>query len=388
MTTEFKPKNSPFLGLYLHIPFCLAKCRYCDFYSAAAPLSVREAYVDALVRDVALQAKKAAGYVVDTVYIGGGTPTVLAPEALARVLLAVRESFCLDPLAEITVECNPATFEKGAFEVLAAAGVNRVSLGLQSAHDNELRALGRPHDFKTFVDTFQAVRAAGIQNVSVDLMFGIPHQTGESLGQTLDAVLALAPTHISAYGLRIEEGTPFYAMKKTLPIADDDAVADMQLAIGKRLALAGYEHYEVSNYARPGYRSRHNMRYWQCASYLGLGPGAHSYFEGARFAVPADTAAYVSALTGGKELPPAEVHRLTSHEMREEHVMLGMRLFEGIDESDFCARFGVSFEAAYGPFGALLAGGFLCRKNGRIAFTEKGMYVSNAILSEWLDFGE
>ena len=189
--------------------------------------------------------------------------------------------------------------------------------------------------------------------------------------------------------MRIEEGTPFFAERNTLPVADDDTVADMQQAVSSALQGAGYEHYEVSNYAKAGYRSRHNLRYWQGLPYLGFGPAAHSFFGGKRYAAPRDTAGYMAAVESENwHSLITEAHLLTAHERQEEYVMLRMRLFEGIDEADFAARFGTSFEKAYGRLDRLIAGGFVVREHGRIAFTERGMYVSNAILSEWLDFKE
>lgn len=377
------------LGLYIHVPFCASKCRYCDFYSAPTDKTVHDAYVKALVAELAARAPKASGFTVDTVYIGGGTPTVLPPTDIARLLDTVRAHYTLDASAEISVECNPCAAPDGLFEGLRAAGVNRLSIGLQSAFDSELSALGRPHDFAAFDRTFRSARAAGFQNINVDLMMGIPHQTAASLQNTLECVLTYAPEHISAYGLRVEEGTPFWRERHTLPLADDDTVADMQLATAKALKAAGYEHYEVSNYARPGYRSRHNMRYWQTLPYLGFGPSAHSYFLGVRYAIPRDTLGYIAAVEAGNfDALLTDMHFISEKERREEYVMLRMRLFEGISEKDFSARFGVDFERLYGGLDKLEKNGLLTRQNGRIAFTEAGMYVSNAILSEWLDFGD
>ena len=377
------------LGLYFHIPFCLKKCGYCDFYSGCGSTALQENYVAALCRHVALTAPEAADFTVHTVYFGGGTPTVLPPLAIAKVLAAVRQHFRVGEDAEITVECNPATETGGLFEGLRSAGVNRLSVGLQSADERELKALGRPHSFADFLHTVRGAKAAGFTNISVDVMFGIPHQTKESLARTLAAVLKEAPTHISAYGLRIEEGTPFFEKQAGLPLPDDDTVADMQLQIAKALARAGYTHYEVSNYAKDGYRSRHNMGYWQGLDYLGFGAAAHSYFKGERFACVADRERYAAAATAedfGRLVTDRQ--RIGAHEAREEYVMLRMRLFEGIDLADFERRFGAPFEACYGDVTRLIEGGFLTRKGGRLAFTERGMYVSNAILSEWLNFDE
>jgi oxygen-independent coproporphyrinogen-3 oxidase len=273
-------------------------------------------------------------------------------------------------------------------EGLREAGMNRLSIGLQSANDGELKLLGRPHGVAEFRATYEAARRGGFDNISVDLMFGIPDQTVESFGRTLDTVLDLSPEHISAYGLRIEEGTPFYGMRRTLSLPDEDTESEMAELAADRLRGAGYEHYEVSNYARPGKRSRHNMRYWLGEDYLGFGPAAHSYFRGTRFETAPDTAAYIAAVERGElESLRQGAMRIEGKEKTDEYVMLRMRLFDGIELADFERRFGVSFEALYGGTERLQRGGFLTKDGGRIAFTERGMRVSNAILSDWLDFG-
>ena len=376
------------LGLYIHVPFCLRKCHYCDFYSAPSNAAHRAAYVAALCAHLRQKSHTVSGYTVDTVYLGGGTPTVLEVAEIAAILGTVRQCYPLAAEAEITVECNPVTNAEGLFEGLLAAGVNRLSIGLQSTHNNELQALGRLHTYEDFLTTYRAARGAGFLNISVDLMLGIPEQTATSLAETLDRVTVLAPEHISAYGLRVEEGTRFFDTVSVLSLPDEDAVADMQEQTAAALAAAGYEHYEVSNYARPGYRSRHNLRYWLSSPYLGFGPGAHSYFEGVRFETPRDTIAYLAAVAAADtDFLESEPHPIVGKEAQDEYVMLRMRLFEGLDEGDFRTRFGTSFEKAYGDTACLEAAGLLARRDGRIAFTERGMYVSNAILSEWLDFG-
>ena len=382
-----RPEDKETLGLYLHVPFCVRKCPYCDFYSRKPEQGDEKRYVAALLKHLAKTAPQAAGYEVDTVYFGGGTPTLLAPGDLAALLDCVRANYRLTGDAEITTECNPVTGSGDLFRGLFAAGFNRVSVGLQSADDDELKALGRPHDAAAFFDTFRGLAAAGFDNVNVDVMFGIPRQTKESFGRTLDAVIAAGPAHVSAYGLRVEPGTPFAAMKN-LRLPDDDATADLQLLCAERLTAAGYEHYEVSNYARPNRACRHNLRYWKGSPYLGFGPGAHSYFGGERYAFSRNTAAYIAAVETGREPPVCERETVTGKNAQDEYVMLRMRLFEGVDETDFETRFGTSFEAAYGPFDRLEQAGYLCRAGGRIRFTERGMYVSNAVLSEWLDFGK
>jgi len=376
------------LGLYLHIPFCVQKCRYCDFHSAKTDRGARTAYVRALCKHLEALAPSAEDMTVDTVYFGGGTPTLLEADDFKAILDTVRGCFSPERDAEITAECNPVTNADGMMEGLREAGVNRLSIGLQSADEEELRLLGRPHGFAEFLSTYDAARRGGFDNVSVDLMFGIPNQTVESFGATLDTVIDLSPEHVSAYGLRIEEGTPFYSMRKSLVLPDEEAESEMAELAADRLRSAGYEHYEISNYARAGKRSRHNMRYWLGADYLGFGPAAHSYFRGVRFETAPDTAAYIDAVERGDfgALRQNAV-RIEGKEQMDEYVMLRMRLFDGIELADFERRFGTSFEVQYGSTEMLQRGGFLIKDGGSLAFTERGMRVSNAVFSDWLDFG-
>lgn len=377
------------LGLYLHIPFCVQKCRYCDFCSAPADKGARTAYVRALCRHLEAEAPALSHRRVDTVYLGGGTPTVLDGAELATILHTVKGCFALTEDVEITVECNPVTGAEPLLRRLREAGVNRISIGVQSAEEEELKLLGRPHGFGEVREVFAAARRAGFENISADVMFGIPAQTVQSFSQTLEAVLELSPTHISAYGLRIEEGTPFYGMQKNLPLPDEDAEAEMAERVAARLRSAGYEHYEISNYAKSGYRSRHNMRYWLGADYLGFGPGAHSYLDGERFETARDRAAYVLAVERG-DFGGLRQNRtlIRGKELQDEYVMLRMRLSDGVDLADFRRLFGLTFERAYGDTSRLEGAGLLYKNEKRIVFTEQGMRVSNAILCEWLDFGE
>ena len=375
------------LGLYLHIPFCVRKCNYCDFCSAAADEATRAAYVDALCAHLVATAPTAQGRPIDTVYLGGGTPTILSETQLSHILDTVRSAYTLTDDVEITAECNPVTGRDTLFEALAAAGVNRLSIGVQSIHENELVLLGRAHGFADFLATLDAALRAGLRNVSADVMFGIPAQTVESLAKTLDTLAALPLTHLSAYGLRIEEGTPFDKNRDKLPFPTEDEEADMAELVPTLLQKHGFARYEISNYARNGARSRHNLRYWLGEEYLGFGPAAHSYFAGVRYATPPNTKAYIQAIAAGNlDALCVDRHILDTHEQREEYVMLRMRLAEGIDKHDFACRFGTSFEAAYGNLDALTQSGLLQSSDTHIAFTARGMQVSNAILSDWLDF--
>ena len=377
------------LGLYLHIPFCVRKCNYCDFCSAAASANARAAYVDALCAHLTASAPLARDRVVDTVYLGGGTPTILKDAELTRILDTVRAYYALTKDVEITTECNPVTGRDGLFDALVHAGVNRLSIGVQSMHENELSLLGRAHTFDDFLATFDAARRAGLSNVSADVMFGIPAQTIRSLEETLETLASLPLSHLSAYGLRIEEGTPFDRMRDTLPFPHEDEEADMAELVPILLEKHGFSRYEISNYARNGAYSRHNMRYWLGEEYLGFGPAAHSYFDGVRYATPENTKHYVDAVREGAfDVLRTDCHALGAHEAREEYVMLRMRLSQGIDKQEFATRFGLSFERAYGDLSSLCERGLLTNTNERVALTARGMQVSNAILSDWLDFNE
>ena len=376
------------LGLYLHIPFCLQKCNYCDFSSSPASKSVRAAYVLALCAHLRALSPLAREHVIDTVYLGGGTPTLLSPAEFSQILNTVRAYFELLPDAEITSECNPVTGAEALFCGMREAGINRLSIGLQSIHERELKLLGRLHSFADFESSYTAARRAGFENISTDLMFGIPAQSVGSFRQTLQALCDLSPEHISAYGLRIEDGTPFGRMRDTLPLPSEDEEVEMAELVASFLPAHGYERYEISNYAKGGLHSRHNLRYWLGEEYLGVGPAAHSFFGGVRFETPADTRSYIAAVESGNfDALFTAHHRVEGTEARDEHVMLRMRLATGVDKVDFVRRFGVAFEDCYGDLSPLIRGGFLKSSGTHVAFTTRGMQVSNTILSQWLDFG-
>ena len=271
------------LGLYIHIPFCKAKCIYCDFYSLPRAEGQMDAYVSALTAQLAAWRERTADCTVDTVYFGGGTPSYLGPDRLCRLLDAVFQSYRVAPGAEITLEANPDSAQDiSALRQLHDAGFDRLSLGMQSADDAELRRIGRVHTHAQTVRAVENARAAGFDNLSLDLIYGLPEQTMTRWQANLDAALALAPEHLSCYGLKVEEGTPLFARRERFTLPDDDTQADMYLSAVGLLARRGYEQYEISNFCRPGRASRHNSRYWTLAEYLGFGPGAHSDFGGER----------------------------------------------------------------------------------------------------------
>ena len=371
------------LGLYIHIPFCRSKCLYCDFCSFPRQDEDRMVeYVAALGRDLQRHAPACSEYVVDTVFLGGGTPTTLPAYLLKELMGQIYKYYNVAPNAEITAECNPVTGERELFARMRAAGINRLSIGLQSAHEKELKALGRLHNFDVFATCFADARAAGFENISVDVMSGIPHQTPESRRETLQKVLELAPEHISSYDLIIEEGTPFARRVDTLALPDEDATRRMYLEGIEFLAANGYAQYEISNFARPGYESRHNLKYWNCDEYLGFGVAAHSDFGGVRFGNSRDIEEYLADRDITEENTiPDQAERIS------EYIMLRFRLCEGVNIPLFESRFGVSFDGTFGkklePFEAQ---GLVLRDGERCCFSKEGMLVSNTILSDILDF--
>ena len=373
----------PDIGIYIHIPFCRRKCLYCDFCSfTGIDAATRSRYVDALVRELRSYSAPLAPYTVNTVFIGGGTPSLLAAEEAERVFDALRTCFDLAPDAEITSEVNPATADGEKLARWRAAGVNRLSIGVQSFSDTELRALGRLHTADEAEAFYRAARRAGFANIGLDLMYGIPGQTAASLAETLRRAVALSPEHISAYSLQVEEGTPFYDRRETLALPGDDENADLYDLVTRELASAGYRHYEISNYAKPGYESRHNLRYWRMSPYIGVGVAAYSYFEGARYGHGRDLAAYLA--DDFSRRPPAEPRG--DGDTEEEYIMLALRLADGIDDEDFRRTFGVTFTERYGARMAPFVAEGLATRTGRgWALTERGMYVSLALLAEILD---
>ena len=377
--SEKAPRN---LGLYIHIPFCRTKCLYCDFCSfVSRDDQQREAYVGALLREI--EARGTKDYSVDTVYFGGGTPSLLSAEQIGRILGEIKESFNVSPDAEITLECNPMTVSDGDkyFKELRALGVNRLSLGVQTAIDGELKLIGRRHSFEEAKATFFEARGAGFENISVDLMLGIPSQTLDSLRASANQVIKLAAEHISIYSLQLEEGTPLYRMRERYSLADDDTAADMYELVVKMMKDAGYRHYEISNFARGGRESKHNSKYWRLDEYLGLGLAAHSDFGGKRLENTRDMERYL----GGEWLEAAS--DISNSEREFEFLMLGFRTADGISKSEFLARFGGEFDEKYGKrVEKFKKMGYFCEKGDALALTESGFEVSNAILTEILDF--
>lgn len=364
------------LGIYVHIPFCKSKCEYCDFYSLGGSRDRRttDQYLQALADHIRETGRLAPDYTVDTVYFGGGTPSFFGAENLVKILDELQKRFHFGADPEITLEANPDSAQDiSALRQLHDAGFDRLSLGMQSADDAELRRIGRVHTHAQTVRAVENARAAGFDNLSLDLIYGLPEQTMTCWQANLDAALSLAPEHLSCYGLKVEEGTPLFARRERFTLPDDDAQADMYLSAVGLLARQGYEQYEISNFCRPGRASRHNSRYWTLAEYLGFGPGAHSDFGGERFALARDLDAYLAGHTVYSERSAP-----SARERETERVMLALRTTRGVaaDTLPEAARRILRNCEAHGL--AHLSGGFY-------ALTPRGFLVSNAILVDLLE---
>ena len=380
MKTERKP-----LGLYIHVPFCKQKCIYCDFYSLPHQESRMDDYTAAVCAHLTETAPFAAGHLVDTVYIGGGTPTYLGPDRLGKILKTVHKKYRVAKDAEITLEANPdSAGDWKALRALRRAGVNRVSLGMQSACDEELAAIGRVHTHAQTAAAVEVVRRAGIKNLSLDLIYGLPGQSLERWQENLSAAVALEPEHLSCYGLKVEEGTPLFKRRETFTLPGDDAQADMYLYTVEFLENLGYAQYEISNFARPGKESRHNLKYWHLEEYAGFGPGAHSDFGGVRYAYARDLDAYIRGVATGAPML-SESERIPPLDRDTEYVMLGLRLRQGLDPKEFERRFRRRFNCFVPFLEQCRQNGYACEEEGRWHLTPKGFLVSNQIIGGMLD---
>ncbi len=369
------------LGIYVHVPYCVRKCNYCDFCSRGiGTASVEDRYIDRLISEIESYSEHGK-LPVDTIYFGGGTPSLLSAHQLERVVSALNLTFNVEKNVEFTLEANPGTVDEAKLRDFRSLGVNRLSLGVQSVNAEELSSLGRIHTPEDFIRSFSTARECGFDNVSVDLMYGIPNMTRASLRRTLDTVLDLCPEHISLYGLIIEEGTPFYEIQDTLPLPSVDEECDMYYDAASLLSLHGYSHYEISNYARTGYESRHNLKYWRLSEYVGFGASAASYFGGRRYVNTRSMREYISSA----RLKYETEEILTPEDMAYEYVMLGLRLREGISLDSYRRLFGRDFlDGRRGVIDRLVKEGLAELSTERFALTERGFYVSNSVLAEIL----
>ena len=372
------------LGLYIHIPFCVKKCNYCDFLSAPATKQVQMAYMDTLQKEIEEKAIAYKEWCVDTVFIGGGTPTSVPYETIVRTLETVKRVFVLDKDCEITIECNPGTVTKESLSAYRAAGVNRLSIGLQSTEDDLLKKLGRIHTYQQFTETMDWAKEAGFQNINVDLMSALPDQSLLQYEDTLKKIIELGVEHISAYSLIVEEGTPFYKWYEAdeLNLPDEETERQMYYRTEDMLKKAGYERYEISNYAKKGYACKHNIRYWKRDNYLGLGLGASSLIENERFKNTDWLDAY---LLENKYMEKTDVQNLLPKECMEEFMFLGLRMTEGVSKTVFFENFGVTMEYVYGSsVKKLKEQGLIDETEDRIYLTKYGLDVSNRVFVEFL----
>ena len=382
------------MGIYIHIPFCVKKCSYCDFLSAPAEADTIKAYVEAIILEIKASHTEIV-VPVPTIFFGGGTPSIIEPQYIVRILEAIRDQFEVEPEAEITIECNPGTVSLKKLLAYKAAGINRISFGLQSADNIELKSIGRIHTYEQFQDSYEMARRAGFDNINIDLIAALPNQTIASWENTVRKVIDLQPEHISAYSLILEEGTKLYKvieMERTNGfdrIPCDDNEREMYYLTNELLEKAGYVHYEISNYAMPGYECRHNLSYWAPDHYLGFGIGAASYVGDVRYKNIEDIKEYIKYLSQTEIIDlskiQVDVNQLTTENKMEEFMFLGLRRIEGISLKEFYKRFGVRYESVYGKLTKkFIEQELLLHTDDRIYLSERGIDMSNSVMCEFL----
>lgn len=372
------------VALYIHIPFCRSRCTYCAFNTYAGLKGLIPAYAEALCTEI----RAAPSVPAHTIYFGGGTPSLLPPHTLARILHCLRDHFPLPPDAEVTLEANPGTVDRAYLRAARELGVNRLSLGVQSVHPDELRLLGRRHTWEEAVAAVEAARAAGLENVNLDLIYGLPGQALSGWQETLEAALSLEPDHLSLYALTLEEGTPLQerVAQGELPPPDDDAAAEMYEWAEARLARAGYIHYELSNWARSErHFCRHNLTYWYNEMYLGMGAGASSWWGGRRWTNVRHPEEYIRRLAAGGPVAEEEVEEIPLQLEMGETMMMGLRLVAGVSDARFRARFGMGLAEVFGVELARLAGQGLLEWDGQTArLTPRGRLLGNWVFREFI----
>ncbi len=367
------------IALYVHIPFCKRKCNYCDFCSfTTLDKDLESKYLNRLITEISEYSPDNA-YRVSSVFFGGGTPTLFSAKSLTDILGALNSRFAFSSDAEITVEANPGTVTGESLYELRASGFNRISFGLQSIHENELKKLGRIHSYTDFLHSYDLARRVGFNNVNVDLMYGIPYQTLSSFASTLEEIVGLSPEHISSYGLIVEEGTPFFKEKEALPLPNEEEEYGMYFQAVELLCKAGYRHYEISNYAKAGKECKHNLTYWNDCEYIGFGTSAHSYFKGERYANSSFLTSYLKR--------EGRIAQGVSREDEEfEYAMLRFRLADGLVFHEYEKRFGAKFlsEERHKRIKKYIDGGYAVLTSDALRLTDKGLYISNSFLSDLL----
>lgn len=373
------------LSVYIHIPFCVHKCNYCDFLSAPATEAARKQYVEALKREIMQESLQYKEYSVDTVFFGGGTPSILKGEEITECMETLRQYYQVSPDAEVTLEMNPGTADRNKLQILKKAGINRLSLGLQSTEDSLLRILGRIHTYEEFLQVYQDARELGFDNINIDLMSSLPGQSIQDWEKTLKKVLALEPEHISAYSLILEEGTPMGDHPDRYPpIPEEEADRCMYHLTRELMAQNEYDRYEISNYAKNGRLCIHNAVYWTRGNYVGFGLGASSMVENCRWKNTENMERYLQ-FNSQEQSVKEDYHELDTKECMEEFMFLGLRMMQGVSVSEFQILYGHPIEEVYGSvLNKWQNTGYLIRQNGYIRLTEKGIDVSNVIMADFL----
>lgn len=381
LTNFNKDKKS--LGIYIHIPFCRSKCEYCDFYSLGGAIDhqVSDEYLQALANHIKEVGRLSPAYVVDTVYFGGGTPSFFGAENLDKILDEIQKRFHMSPDPEITLEANPDSVNKKDLRRLVRSGFNRISIGVQSCENDMLKKLGRPHTFEQSKEAMRLAREAGFTNISLDLMYGLPGQTKEMWRQTVETVLKMKPEHLSCYALKVEEGTPMFFYKDNCGIPDDDTQADMYLEACAMLRERGYHHYEISNFAKPGFESKHNLKYWNGGEYIGFGPNAASDYAGKRSSIVRDLRKYIDGIMN-KGAILTECDTIALRDRAGEYIMLRLRTSKGISADEYEKNYLMPFEPLETLLRRLEKHGFAEKNSDRWRLTEKGWLVSNEIIIE------
>ena len=400
------------LEIYIHIPFCVKKCDYCDFLSAPADLETKEKYVEALINEIKLNKNKMSEYVVDTVFIGGGTPSLLEENQISKIMSVLRDNCNMSENPEVTIECNPGTITESKLLEYKKSGINRISFGLQSANDEELKSIGRIHNYAGFLESYNLARKCGFDNINLDLMSALPGQTLKSYEETLNKVVRLEPEHISAYSLIVEENTLMYDRVKKAQIKginilpDEESERKMYYLTNNILRSNGYRKYEISNYSKPGKECKHNIGYWQRKEYLGFGIGAASLYKENRYNNISDINKYIEVLTnnikensinnvGNSSEVENQVNilnsivknlqQLTERDRMEEFMFLGLRMMEGVSMEKFEQYFGKTYMEVYGKVQKRMEDKrFLINDNGYVKLTEFGIDLSNYVMSEFL----
>lgn len=386
------------LGLYVHIPFCERKCNYCDFYSLTKTSELENRYVDALLIEIRSYKNKCKKYDIDSIFIGGGTPSYLKPENIELIMQEINNTFSLSDNCEITIEANPNSIDESKALKYKSYGINRISLGIQSLDDDILKIIGRLHNSNEALEAIRAIKRSGIENINADIMFGIPNQTRQSIINSLSRIINEGIKHISFYSLKLEEGTQMFLMeeKGIIKMLDDDSEREMYYAGREFMESKGYDQYEISNFSQAGYECKHNIKYWTGGDYIGLGPFAHSCFEGVRYGNMSDIRLYCESIEKAKNKDTniaeqefskfRQINEVLNKESRMfEYIMLGLRLNKGINIDDFNNKFESDFFHLYkNQIDKLLNHGLIIRDENRIKLSKKGMDISNYVFEEFM----